>query len=193
MAGRLPTAEQQHYRFPGPHLSGQSRPHGPVRSLMLFLHHGIAANAQSVVVIVTILSTGVLLAPSAFADPMANSNIRNAVASARSGTSCGPLRYNSVVAQVAEIINRSTDDYLNHTATQEPPEDPQPGLQDLGYGGNKSKLLAGAGKNEADAIKGALIEGYAAIPDCSYTDFGVSMRRNESRGYDLSSVVLAGP
>jgi hypothetical protein len=145
----------------------------------------------SALVIATVLCAGVSVAPAALADLAAN--FKSAVASARDGTSCRPLRYNSVVEQVAAVINRSTDDYLSHTATQVPISDPLPGLQDLGYGGKKGKLLSGAAKNEVDAIKGALIEGYAAIPDCSYTDFGVSMLRNQPTGYILTSLVLAGP
>jgi hypothetical protein len=144
----------------------------------------------SALVIVMVLSTGLSLAPSALADPAAN--LRDAVASARGGTSCGPLRYNPVVEQVARVINRSTDDYLNHTATRVPIPDPLDGLKDLGYGGTKAYLLQGADRSDALAIKGALLEGYAAIPDCSYTDFGVSMWRNETTGYNLVSSVLAG-
>jgi hypothetical protein len=144
------------------------------------------------VVIVTALTSGVWLAPSALADSAAN--FRKAVVSARSGTSCGPLRDNSVVEQVAETINRLSDNYINHNATQVPIEDPQAGLKDLGYDGNKGKLFQGAATtSDADAIKGALIEAYAAIPDCSYTDFGVSLRRNETSGYNLTVLVLAGP
>jgi hypothetical protein len=143
------------------------------------------------VVIPTVLSVDVSLAPSALADSVAI--FRTAVASARNGTSCGPLRYDSLVEQAAEIINRSTDDYVSQRATQVPITDPLPGLKDLGYTGKKAKLLLGAAKNEADAIKGALIQGYAAIPDCSYKDFGVSIRRNEPTGYFLTSSILAGP
>jgi hypothetical protein len=143
----------------------------------------------SALVIVIVLSAGLSLAPSALADPAAN--LRDAVTSARSGTSCGPLRYNPVVQQVAEVINRSTDDYLNHAATRVPILDPLEGLKDLGYRGTKAYLLQGADRSDALAIKGALLEGYAAIPDCSYTDFGVSMRRNETTGYNLASSVLA--
>jgi hypothetical protein len=145
----------------------------------------------SVVVTVTVLSAGVWLAPSALADSVAN--FKMALASARSGTSCGPLRDNSVVEQVAETINQLSDNYINHNATQAPIEDPQVGLKDLGYGGNKGKQFQGAAVSDGDAIKGALLEAYAAIPDCSYTDFGVSLRRNESSGYHLTVLVLAGP
>ena len=141
--------------------------------------------------LLTVLSAGISLASPALADP--SENLKNAVASARAGTSCGPLRYNAVVEQVAEISNRSTDKYLNHAATDVPVEDPLPGLKDLGYGGSKGALLRGAAKNEANSIKGLLIEGFDKLPDCSYKDFGVSMLRNQWNGYYLTSVVLAGP
>ena len=131
-----------------------------------------------VLVIATVLSAGVSLAPSALADSVAN--LKDAVAQARGGTSCGPLRSDPVVEQVAEKINRSTNDWLDHTATQIPIEDPRPGLKILGYGGSKAKLLQGAARTDADAIKGMLLEGLDAFPDCSYTDFGVSMLRNEA-------------
>lgn len=146
---------------------------------------------------VTALSPG--LAPSVLADPVAD--LRDAITSARSETSCGPLRYNPVVEQGAEVYNRLTDDYLNHTATRVPEGnlspgehvDPLPGLKDLGYSGTKAALLQGAHKREALAIKGALLEGYAwnAISDCSYSDFGTSMRLNQRTGYSLASVILA--
>ncbi len=144
----------------------------------------------SALIVVTALSAGVSLAPSAVADP--TTNFRDAVASARDETSCGHLQYNAVAEHVAEIINRSTDDYLNQVATRVPITDPLEGLKDLGYEGTKAYLLQGANESDANAIKGALLQGYAAIPDCSYTDFGVSLRRNERTGYILASVVLAG-
>jgi hypothetical protein len=161
----------------------------------------------SAMVLVAIFSAATSQAPPALADPVAN--FRNAVATARSGSGCGPLRYNSVVEQAADISLRSLVDYIKHTATRVPVEDPLPGLKTLGYPGNKGKLLSGAAKNDADSIKGALLEGSVppastidtpkkmdphppAITDCSYTDFGVSMTRDETSGYYLSALVLAG-
>ncbi|MCV7246541.1 hypothetical protein H7J83_28140 [Mycobacterium mantenii] len=131
-----------------------------------------------------------VLAPPAVADSVVV--LQDAVASLRSGTSCGPLRYSPVVEQAADIVNKSTSDYLDNNATHVPIADPLPGLKDLGYGGNKAVLLQGAHKNEASAIKGALLQGYNAFPDCSYTDFGASIVRNENTGYNLVSLVLAG-
>lgn len=135
--------------------------------------------------------TATWLAPAAPAEP--DSGLQDAVASLRSGSACQPLHYDAVVEQAAEIINRLDDDYVNHTARQEPVSDPVPGLKDLGYHGKKGTALKGAAKNNADAIKGMLLEGYAAVPDCSYTDFGVSLRRNEATGYTFAALVLAGP
>ncbi|MGH3556404.1 MAG: hypothetical protein ACRDTK_02650 [Mycobacterium sp.] len=144
----------------------------------------------SALVAVTLVAAGLLLAPASLADP--ENNLRDAMASARRETPCGSFRSNPVVEQVAQTINRSTDDYLNHAATRVPILDPLEGLKVLGYGGTKAYLLQGAAKSDAAAIKGAILQGYAAIPDCSYTDFGLNMRRNETTGYNLASVVLAG-
>lgn len=145
---------------------------------------------SQLMVVFILMCSGFLLAPQAFADSAAA--LTDAVLAARSGTSCKPLSDDPVVGQVAAIINKSTDDYLEHVATQVPLADPLPGLKDLGYRGDKAVVLQGARPIEADAIKGMLLEGFAAIPDCSYTDFGVDVRRNESTGYSLVSVVLAG-
>ena len=144
----------------------------------------------SALAITTFLSAGVWFAPSALADSV--TQVRDAVTSARSGTSCSALRYDAVVEHVADVINRSNDDYLNQVATRVPISDPLEGLKDLGYRGTKAYLLQGANESEAKAIKGALLEGYDAIPDCSYTDFGVSMLRNATTGYAMATIVLAG-
>lgn len=145
---------------------------------------------RSAAPIVTVFSVAIVLAPPVLADSVAIA--KDAIASLRGGTSCAALRDNPVVEQAADVINRSTDDYLNHTATRIPIDDPLPGLKDLGYAGNKAVLLSGSHPEAADALKGALLEGYTAIADCSYADYGVSVRRNESTGYSLISIVLAG-
>jgi hypothetical protein len=137
-----------------------------------------------------LVSGGIVVAPSAFADSV--TRVQDAMAAARAGTSCPPLNYNPVVEKAAAIINKSTDDYIDHISTYQPITDPIPGLKDLGYGGNKAALLQGALSNEADAIKGALLEGHAAIPDCSYTDLGIDVRRNEATDNLLVVYLLAG-
>lgn len=139
----------------------------------------------------TILYVGASVAPHALADP--TSDLKGAVTQLRNTTSCGPMRYDAIAEQVAQVINRTTDEYISHTAKDIPPQDPLPGLKDLGYKGNKSKLLLGAAKDVADAIKGALIEGYNSLPDCTYTDYGADSRTNGSTGLILTAIVLAGP
>ncbi len=143
-----------------------------------------------VVVFMLAFSGAMVLTPSALAD--SEDNLKDAMEIARGGTSCQPLSYNPVVEKAARIINQSTDDYLSHNSTHLPITDPLPGLKDLGYGGNKAVLLQGARMNEADAIKGALLQGSTAIPDCSYTDLGIDVRRNEATGNSLVLLLLAG-
>lgn len=144
-----------------------------------------------VLMLAAVVSGTVSLAPSARADLA--SDLRDAVTQARAGSSCGPLHPDPAADRVAAVVNKSYSDWLDHTATYPPITDPMPGLRELGYRGNKGKLLGGVTKkNRADAIKGVLLEGHAAIPDCSYTDYGVNMSRNEASGYSLAMLVLAG-
>jgi hypothetical protein len=128
-------------------------------------------------------------APAALAQ--SGDNLRAAVAQMRNA-SCPPLRSDPIVEQAARNINQSTDAWIDHTARTVPVPDPAPLLDDLGYGGRKSTMLLGAGSSEDAAIKGLLLQGYARIPDCSYTDYGADVMRNESTGYFLMTVVLAG-
>jgi hypothetical protein len=144
-----------------------------------------------IAMIATALYVGASVAPHARADP--TSNLKDAVTQLRNGTSCGSIRYDAIAEQVAQVITRTNDEYISHVAKDIPPQDPLPGLKDLGYKGKTAKLLLGAAKNEADAIKGALIEGYASLPDCSYTDYGADVRTNASTGLILTAIVLAGP
>jgi hypothetical protein len=134
--------------------------------------------------------TSLAVAPAAHAD--ATTALKEAVTAARGGAAC-PLRSDPLVDQIADIVNKSTDEYLNQTATRVPIVDAQEGLKQLGYPGTKAYLLQGADKTDVLAIKGALLEGYDALPDCSYTDFGVSVKRNSATGFSLTAVVLAGP
>ncbi|WP_231995469.1 hypothetical protein [Mycobacterium sp. 1274756.6] len=98
-----------------------------------------------------------------------------------------------MVEEAAEAVNRSTDEYLSHAASQVPITDPRDGLRELGYEGQSVHLLQGAHRSAELSIKGAILEGYDAIPDCSFTDFGVSSRMNTDKGYYLTAVLLAGP
>ena len=145
---------------------------------------------RPIAVCALLISGGMAVAPSALADSV--TRLQDAMAAARAGTSCQPLSYNPVVEKAAAIINQSTDDYIHNISTYQPITDPMPGLKDLGYGGNKAALLQGGLSNEADAIKGALLQGHAAISDCSYTDLGIDVRRNEATDNLLVVYLLAG-
>lgn len=138
-----------------------------------------------------ILTVTVVLAPPATADPAPS--LREAVEQVRGSASCGQLEYDPGVEQAAEIVNQSTDVYLNQTARHVPVADPLPIVHDLGVAGGKAISLYGAAPNTGDSIKSVLLQGYQAIPDCAYTKFGASMLWNENTGRNLATVVLVGP
>ncbi|WP_284235532.1 hypothetical protein [Mycobacterium antarcticum] len=135
----------------------------------------------------TIVSVAV--APSAVAD--STDSLREVVAAAR-GSACAPLRSDPVIDQAATEINETTDSWLNNASRAVPETDALPLLKDLGYGSSKATTLSGAAKNEGDAIKALIIQGYTKLPDCSYTDFGVSVLYNAKKDMTLTTVVLAG-
>jgi hypothetical protein len=139
-----------------------------------------------------VLGLGALLAPPAAADPAPA--VQQAVVDARGAASCGPLNYNPTVEHAADIVNRSTYTFLDHSAENVPADDPHPTaiVKDLGIKANKVSSFQGAAHNEADAVKGALLEGRNAIPDCSYTDFGVSLLFEPQSDFTLAVVVLVG-
>jgi hypothetical protein len=134
------------------------------------------------------LAATMLLPPPAVADSA--DSLRAAVGSLRSA-SCGPLRPDPLVESTAEDINRSSAVWLDHAGRVAPVDDPMPLLKDRGFGGKKARLVQGAGRTSADAIKGLLLQGYLDIPDCSYTEYGVSLMTNRTTNYVLSAIVLA--
>lgn len=138
---------------------------------------------------ITVITVSLCAAPTAVAD--ASESLRSAVAAVR-GMACGPLRSNPTVDQAAEAVNATTDRWINNTARATPETDALPLLKDLGYGGKVAKILSGAAKTDANAIKGVLIQGYAEIPNCGYTDFGVSALYNAKKDMTLTTIVLAG-
>jgi hypothetical protein len=139
-----------------------------------------------------VTAISVIQAPSSAADFA--DNLSDAVTQARQGSPCGALRREPLADQTAAIAARSTDTYLDHNARVIPVSDPLPILKDLGLNAGKAKLLQGAGKTEADAIKAILITGYKELPDCAYTSYGASTLPNSNiDGWFLSAVVLAGP
>jgi hypothetical protein len=132
-----------------------------------------------------------LCAPPATAEPA--TQLEQGIASLRTTGLCGALRHDPLVQQVAEISNRSTEDYVNHDARFVPVADPLVVLKDLGSDAGKAIQLQGYGSSDADAIKGALLQGHRLIRDCSYDTFGTSVIRNPDTGYALVVAVLAGP
>ncbi|WP_319449705.1 MULTISPECIES: hypothetical protein [unclassified Mycobacterium] len=144
---------------------------------------GIAAGA--------VLATWV--APTAAAD--ATTALKSEVDSARAAAGCPPLQSDPILDGVAQRANSETDSNILHTARFIPFEDPMPVLRDLGYNTSKAKMLVGYGDVEAKANRGVVVEGYAAIPDCSYTKYGVNALSDGDgdQGYVLAAVVLAGP
>jgi hypothetical protein len=125
------------------------------------------------------------------ADPAPD--LAQAVSSARAN--CGPLAYDPRVEHAAEIVNRSTYDFLQHTAQNVPADDPHPTaiVKDLGIEGTKSYALQGAGQDEANAVRGLLLQGFNVIPDCGYTSIGASRLYEADSGYYLVVVILVGP
>ncbi|MFA5710102.1 hypothetical protein [Mycolicibacterium sp.] len=134
-----------------------------------------------------------MAAPTAGADP--GSEVEQAVATARGASSCGALQHNATVEQAADIVNRSTASYLDHSSGNVPADDPKPTalLRDLGIETDNAITLLGAGRNAPDAIKALLLQGYKEIPDCSYADIGTSMRVEEETGFVLVTAILVGP
>jgi hypothetical protein len=135
-------------------------------------------------------ATATVLAPAAMADPQ--STLTRAVDSVRSGSRCPPLRSDPFVVRAAQMAMQATSDYISHRTAAVPTGDPMPALKTIGYTGTKAILLSGYGTDEADAIHGLLLEGRESIPNCSYTQYGVSATRDDG-GFNLTSVVLAAP
>jgi hypothetical protein len=96
------------------------------------------------------------------------------------------------VERTANLVNESVDGWIDNIKTFPPIDKPLPILKDLGYRGGKAAMALGASKTEAGAIKGVLLEGWNTIPDCSYTDYGVSVLHNKTRNEILTALVLAG-
>jgi hypothetical protein len=141
--------------------------------------------------VIATLTAAVMSACPATADPAPG--LKEAVDQVRGVAPCGPLEYDPAVEHAAEIVNRSTDAYLDHTARHVPVADPLPILHDLGVASGKVISLFGATGTSGDSIKSVLLQGFEAIPDCAYTKFGVSMLWNASTGKSLATVVLVGP
>lgn len=120
-------------------------------------------------------------------------DLERGVAAVRAGGQCGALRHDPLVERAAEISNRSTVDYLSHGAEYVPVADPLIVLKDLGSDAATAIQLQGHGRTDAEAIKGALLQGYSKLGDCSYETIGSSVIRDPDTGRTLVVAVLAGP
>jgi hypothetical protein len=152
------------------------------------LAHRRARGMLAAAAAIAFLAATILMPPPAVADSA--DGLRGAVGSLRSA-SCGPLRPDPLVESTAEDVNRSSAAWLDHIGRVAPVDDPLPLLKDRGFAGKKARLVQGAGRTAADAIKGLLLEGYLDIPDCSYTEYGVSLITNRTTNYVLAAIVLA--
>jgi len=145
--------------------------------------------------------TGLALsvAPVSAADP--TGDLKSSVDSARGGA-CPALQSEPILNQMAQRANLSTDSYIAFTSRSQPLGSPNadliPALHQLGYNATKAKLLSGYGNPEvegygdvsAKAVYGAVLQGYEALPDCSYTAVGVDLFTNPDKGYALATVIL---
>lgn len=146
------------------------------------------APVQTQVLAMALVTAIVVMAPSAAADD--TDSLRAAVTAARPAA-CGPLRSDSVIDRAAKGINQTTDRWINNAARAVPETDALRVLKDLGYSGSKASILSGAGSSAGKAIKGTIIQGFKVLPDCSYTDYGVSTLYNAKKNMILTTVVLA--
>lgn len=163
-----------------------------------------------------------LLAPAATADPTAH--LKSEIDAARRDSGCPPLELDPIVNDVTASVNRQVDEYVRHapTARTLPPTGEidlvatgrggvLQALRESGYHTSKAKLLSGygdyrtggPGDNEAKAIRGTVLEGFAsgALGDCGYTKYGLNAINDDShegwpstppRTYTVTSVVLVG-
>jgi hypothetical protein len=145
--------------------------------------HLIAISALAV-------ATATVMAPPVMADP--GSTLTSAVDTVRSASQCPPLQSDPLVERAAQMATQTTSDYISHRSAAVPFTDPMPALKTIGYTGKTALLVSGYGTSEADAVHGVLLEGRELIPNCSYTQYGVSATRDDG-GFNLASLVLAAP
>ena len=138
-----------------------------------------------------LVSSGIVASP-ASADPVAS--LTNVVDTIRSASGCPPLHADSLVMRVAEMATHATSDYIHHRTAAVPFDgDAMPALKTIGYPGGTAMLMQGYGDNETKAIHGLalLARDPGAIPNCAYTQYGVSALQDE--GAVFTAVLLAGP
>ncbi|CAJ1579450.1 hypothetical protein [[Mycobacterium] wendilense] len=136
-----------------------------------------------------LLCSGLLCAAPALAED--NTRFDAGIAAVRAAGPCPALAHDPLAQRAAELSNRSTADYLGHTADHVPVTDPLFVLHDLGSDAERAIQLQGQGSTAGDAIKGALLQGHSAIPDCAYNRFGTSVLHTDA-GRTVVVAVLAG-
>ncbi|QVI27217.1 hypothetical protein MN2019_23855 [Mycolicibacterium neoaurum] len=118
--------------------------------------------------------------------------LSGALLAARTDAPCAQLAIDSHAMTAAEVIGRSNDNYIRFEARDVPIADPLPLLRELGFGGAKSYVLQGSYPTLEGAVRGAVLQGFAAIPDCGFTAFGASTLFNTIRSEYITTVVLVG-
>ncbi|BBZ02604.1 hypothetical protein MCHIJ_20410 [Mycolicibacterium chitae] len=144
---------------------------------------------------VGVVLAGLLGAGSFWATPAAaeaRAQFDAGIAAVRAASTCPALAHDPLAQRAAELSNRSTEDYLNHTAEHVPVADPLFVLHDLGSDAQRAVQLQGQGPTLAEALKGALLQGNSTIPDCAYTGFGTSVIEHAASGHTLVVAVLTG-
>ena len=136
------------------------------------------------------VATATVMAPPVMADP--GSTLTIAVDTVRSASQCPPLQSDPLVERAAQMATQTTSDYISHRSAAVPFTDPMPALKTIGYTGKTALLVSGYGMSETDAVHGVLLEARDLIPNCSYTQYGVSSTRDDG-GFNLASLVLAAP
>ena len=137
------------------------------------------------------ISSSVLASPVS-AEPLAS--LTNVVATIRGASGCSPLQADPLVTRVAEMATRATSDYIHHRTAAIPFDgNAMPALKTIGYGGGNALLMQGYGDNETKAVHGLalLARDPAAIPKCTYTQYGISAIEDD--GAVFTAVLLAGP
>lgn len=149
---------------------------------------GLRGTIKALVVSALALGSAASLIPVASADPVAN--LRSQVDAARG--KCAALQWDPILTQVATRANTETAAFAVHNARFIPFEDPVPVLQELGYPAGKARLLPGYGADAATAIHGVIVFGWEAIPDCTYTRYGLAVSDDPGLKFALAALVLAG-
>ena len=136
------------------------------------------------------VATATVMARPVMADP--GSTLTSAVDTVRSASQCPPLHSDPLVERAAHMATQTTSDYISHRSAAVPFTDPMPALKTIGYTGKTALLVSGYGTSETDAVHGVLLEARDLIPNCSYTQYGVSSTRDDG-GFNLANLVLAAP